>query len=322
MLADELFVAYVAADEQVLTSAFPTNARFEEFRKDFRGRVLKQWEAAARRPIHAAFMLDVAHVAELARFRYWADFIALGATYLRERAEPPGVDASADAFEIAWYKAAVALHHGRRRPDLAAAVVVDLYGRMTAVPAPPPAPPMLVDPWITIARGFAEEAFAIDDPSLIGRRGRNALTHYQEALRHASTRAEAAVRAARILLRLEQPADALTLLDTFEDGSTTDPVFRYWQRLFRGEALDALGRQDEAVAAYTGALAIVPNAPSPRLAMMAMAVLRHADAAAEAEAAAVRTAPDPVVDPWWNYPHGDRRFLEDRMAAMRALSRR
>jgi hypothetical protein len=321
MLADALFPAYVAGDGSVLLEAFPNLKRFEEFRQDFRKRVLPLWERRVRQPLQAMFMLDVAVVAQQRRFSYWADFVYVGTTFLIERTSPPGANPGFDEFEIAWHKAAITLHHGRRRPDLVAAATIALDDRLAAS-REASATPVLVDPWIELARGYAQEGFTIEDPTRLDRLGREALVHYQEAAKHAATRAEAIVRSARVLTRLGRPAEAVSMLDGFDDRWTMDGVIRYWRRLFHGDALDALGRPDDAITAFREALTVVPSAQSPRVAMMAIEARRDHGDAAEQWATAVRTAPDVVIDPWWTYAHGDFRFLRDRIQAARALSRR
>jgi tetratricopeptide (TPR) repeat protein len=255
---------------------------------------------------------------------YWLDFIELGGKYLRGRSELPGVNAADDAFEVAWYKTAVALLEGRRRPDFVADNGVNpLRNRMAAsASASPEAPPMLIDPWIELARGFMEEGFTIDDPGTLAARGRAALDHYAEAAKYVATRPEATLRSAWVLIRLNRAAEALDLLDRYDDRWTDDGVFLYWRRLFRGKALHALGRPEEASQAYQSALTIIPTAQSPRIGLMTLALAQNAHDDAETLAKTVRTAPDPVTDPWWFYAHGDLRFFPSRLKALREMSRR
>jgi tetratricopeptide (TPR) repeat protein len=332
MDGDALLAAYAASDDvdQLLARAFPTVERFDKFGQDFRNRVLRKWETRERRPIQAAFMLDVAVAALNRRYPYlfWLDFVDLGRKFLIARTDPPGADPAYDAFEIAWHKTTVALLEGRRRPDFVQDNgVAPLKNRMApAPPAPadPAAPrraPVLVDPWIAVARGFMEEGFAIDRPDTLETRGRAALEHYGEARRYDATRAEATLRSAWLLIRMKRADEALALLDGFDDRWTDDGVFLYWRRLFHGRALELLNRPDEAIRAFEDALRIVPTAQSPRVAMMSVEMKRNHRDDAHAIAAQVRTAFDPVVDPWWTYAHGDLRFFPDRLKALRAMSR-
>jgi Flp pilus assembly protein TadD len=83
--------------------------------------------------------------------------------------------------------------------------------------------------------------------------------------------------------------------------------------------LDALGRPDNAIAAYARALEIAPSAQSPHVGVMMVEACRNQAEAAERLAQAVRAAPDPVIDPWWIYPHGDLRFYQERIKALREM---
>ena len=187
------------------------------------------------------------------------------------------------------------------------------------VPAPPAEPPALVDPWIALTMGFVQEGYVIEDSTRADARTARALQFYGEAANYDTTRAEGIVRSAGILLRSGRPVDALAALERFDERWTQDGVLIYWARLFRAKALDALDRPDEAIAAYQRALDVVPSAQSPLVGMMMTESRRGRDDAAEALADRVRTARDPVVDPWWIYPHGDLRFYDQRLNALREM---
>jgi tetratricopeptide (TPR) repeat protein len=319
MDGDELFAAWRAQGEAVLKDAFPSLVRFEEFRADFRGRVLTNWEAGERTRAHALFMLDVALNALARGYRYWLDIIQLGRVYLRDRAQPPGADESFDQFEIVWNKTAIAILSGQRLPDKLMEQLQPLARRMRPSADQSPDAPVLIDPWILLARGFGDELFTIVEPSLLELNGPFAIAFYDQALPYASVRAEAALRAAWLLTRLGRQAEALERLSAFDDRWTSDPVLRYWHRLFRGKALEGLGRPNEAAAAYDQALSIVPSAQSPRIAMMAIDARLNRPGEAAARALDIRTTTTPVIDPWWSYPFGDLRFFAARMKALRAM---
>jgi hypothetical protein len=92
--------------------------------------------------------------------------------------------------------------------------------------------------------------------------------------------------------------------------------------LLRGQALEALDRPDDAVATYQDALRIVPSAESARIAIMALQMKRQRSADVAEQLAAIKAAPDPVVDPWRSYRNGDARFFQARIDTLREMSRR
>lgn len=318
MKADELYTAYRSSGVVVLEDAFPTVQRFEVFRADFRNRVLKEWEVVDREPSRAMFMLDIALATDRPRFEYWSDFLLLGQTYLRGRAV--GKNPSLDAFELLWNKTALAYLEGRRQPELVEELLKRLPRRIVATPNAD-GTPALVDPWIAFTTGFMHEGYVIADAARFASRVAPALNSYGEAAKYESTRAEATVRAAGLQLRSGQAADALATLDRFDERWTQDGVLVYWARLLRGKALDALNRADEAIAAYQQALEVAPAAQSPVVGMMMTESRRGRDDAAEALAVRVRTAGDPVDDPWWIYPHGELRVYARRLAELREMAR-
>jgi hypothetical protein len=78
------------------------------------------------------------------------------------------------------------------------------------------------------------------------------------------------------------------------------------------------------VLAYRAALAIVPSAQSPHVAMMALEFKRDARQPGRQIGADVlrRPNPDATVDPWWTYAHGDYRFFAARLKELRQAGRR
>ena len=318
MKGEELYAAYLVSGPEVLAKAFPTNQRYEEFRKNFHD-VFDRWGQAARVPARAMFMFDVSLAAHPHGYLYWADFFQLGQTYLRKRPAPIGGDPEMDAFELQWNKTAIAFLAGRRQPDLVDALARPLIaGRIT--PAPSPGQPALVDPWIALLAGFVEEGYILEDPRRIANRGDAAIAAYGKAAAFESLRAEATVRIARLLLDSNRPSEAFAILDKFDGAWTNEGVVIYWARLLCGKTLAALDRPDQATRAYESALEIVPSAQSPRIGIMAIEAKRGRAAIAEAISRDVRTAPDPVNDPWWVYAHGDLRFFPRWEKALRAMA--
>ena len=106
------------------------------------------------------------------------------------------------------------------------------------------------------------------------------------------------------------------------------------RELVRGQVLRALGRTDEAVAAFRAALAAWPGAQSARVALMTLLVSRGDRDGAGALAEAAQTASDDDFDPWWTYWLGDFRALsgdrstgcgrwrDDRTVALAAVAAR
>jgi tetratricopeptide (TPR) repeat protein len=318
MMAEELYAAYVVSGPGILANAFPTAQRYEDFRNNFRDRVFEGWGLLPRATSKTMFMFDVALAAFPHGYLYWADFLQLGQTYLRKRSGPIGLMPDMDAFELQWNKAVIALLAGRRHPDLVDALARPLIaGRIIPAPSSQPA---LVDPWIALVAGFVEEGYIIEDPRRTTDRGPKAIAAYGLAAAFESTRAEATVRMARLLLDSSRPSEALAALDKFEDAWTKEAVVLYWARLVRGKTLAALGRPDEAIRAYWSALELVPSAQSPRIGIMAIEALRGRAPIAEAISRDVRTAPDPVNDPWWIYAHGDVRFFPVWEKALREMA--
>src|SRR6185436_14436176 len=149
-----------------------------------------------------------------------------------------------------WHKASMSIVSGVRRPDYVEDCVISpLRDRMSPAESTSGSA-RLVDPWIEIARGYADEGFTIVNASLLGSRGVDALSHYDEAARYDATRAEAVTRKAWLLIRLNREQEALTALESFDEVWTTERAVKYWSRLFRGQALMKLRRFDDAERAF------------------------------------------------------------------------
>jgi tetratricopeptide (TPR) repeat protein len=324
MNGDELFAAWRTSGPSILTSAFPSAQRFEDFRKDFRKDTLGRWAKNVVEPDKAMFMLDIALVSQ-PRYRYWADYIRLGRDYLAQRKDPAGALPELDAFELLWNKTAVAFASGRKEPEVVEELIDVIRRRITPSSPPPPArpnlvaAPVLVDPWIALMQGYAQEAHVLLTPSTIAGRGRAAIEAYDKAIAFDTTRAEATVRKAWLLLQAGKTGEALEALNTFQEAWTNEGVLLYWSRLLRAKALAALDRHDEAIRMYGTALELMPSAQSPRVGIMFVEFNRGRGEHAEAIARDLRTAADPVNDPWWIYPHGDLRFFPQREKALRAM---
>ena len=132
--------------------------------------------------------------------------------------------------------------------------------------------------------------------------------------------AEARVREAYFLHRLNREAEALSQLDAVRDGDA-DPAVRFLRDLFRGHVLIALGRTAEAVDAYRAAVATLPGAQSARVALMNSLVVSGDRPGALALSESIQTTPVSDADPWHLYWPGDYRRFPQELAHLRSLVR-
>ncbi|HUF48752.1 MAG TPA: hypothetical protein VMM93_13125 [Vicinamibacterales bacterium] len=333
-----LFAAYASGDFAVVARELTSAVDFNHIREKELERTIAEWKED-RRPVQAAFLLDLALTAHNRRWDTWLDVICMGREFLTSR-PLDAVSPDDDAFEIAWHKTSIALLEGQRRPDfLLGQGLEPLAERMTAAAAI--GAERLVDPWIEVAWGRLYEQRALVGTTLppprncysqsrrrpalpsggtsMKNEGPRALSHYDEAARFPSTRSEALVRKAWVLVQMGRPDDAIAALGAI-DQPFGDDALRYWSQLFRGRALAALARPDEAVAAYDTALVVAPGAQAPHVGAIAVELSRNGRDEAYRRAALVRRPRDPLAtDPWWVYWSGDFRLFEERMMTLRRL---
>ena len=320
---DDLLAAYAAGDYQVLRTATNALADFEKLRKElgvakdgqFRG-AMQRWHRE-RRPVHSAFMLELALLGRQRGYAGWLDVLTESRKFLVARPEAPGVSPETDAFEVTWHRAAMALLQSMRRPDLLEEQGIrPLADRLSVGPV---TPGKLVAPWFAIARGITEEQWAKVPGVVPGVRRAAALEHYAQAAGHESTRREALVRKAGVLLAMEAPADARAALDA-ADPDGADAGVSYWRWLFLGRAHEALGQPTEGETAYERALGVMPDAQSAKVALAAMALRRDDRARAFELAQSIRSARADADDPWWEYYTGEYRLVGPRMTAVRRMA--
>ncbi len=132
--------------------------------------------------------------------------------------------------------------------------------------------------------------------------------------------AEARVRQAYLLHRLNRDAQALSQLDAVRDADA-DPAVRFLRDLFRGHVLIALGRTAEALDAYRAAVAILPGAQSARVALMNALVASGDRPGALALSESIQATPASDADPWHLYWPGDYRRFPQELGRLRALVR-
>ena len=137
---------------------------------------------------------------------------------------------------------------------------------------------------------------------------------FKEAAGFAATRQEAHLRWGYFELRRGRADQALTHFA--EAGEPGEPVLRYWLHLFKGRALERVGRLDDAIASYRLACAEVPYAQSATTALAVALVANHqAD-----EAAALMNrmlSVQPPLDPWSFYTFPATRSWQTLMSQLR-----
>lgn len=152
------------------------------------------------------------------------------------------------------------------------------------------------------------------------RAAERAIAHFREAEKTDAVRAEAALRLGHVQYLLHRDDLALAAWSGVEQD-TPDIAVQYLVRLFRGLADEGLGRNDDAAAAYTSALALSPNAHSATVRLAALNFRTgHADTSGHLLSALLQND-DPRRDPWWAYYAGDWRFWYARIDRVRALAR-
>lgn len=327
-----LYDAYLAGDYQALPRAFTSAQAFDDARPDLQ-RTLREWSRSWR-PSRAAFLLDLSFVAFERQWDDAAELLGGTRNYVFGRRAAPGSHAGEDAFELAFHRAAITFFLGRQALREADAYLTALAGRVDLAPATS-GRPRLVDPWMTFARAMIGEIQtspalrpdarrAVADSTLAipagdtgtRRQAEQAVAAFERVQDAPEVAAEADVRRALLLLRLDRPEEALAALAA-ADAAKGDETVRYWAELFRGRALERLDRHGDAAAAYERAVALVGAAQSPAAALASL-WQRH-DRPNEAQAWARRAATTPAagLDPWWVYWRGDLRHAAARYAEVR-----
>ena len=215
--------------------------------------------------------------------------------------EPSG----ADLFECSWLVAEAAALESLFKPDSA---LVFLPRSLQRCPA---------SARLHLAHAFISEQQWLGGTTTAAQEA-DILNRYEQAMKFPETATEARVRAARFLHGLGQFDRGLEMLDGITTPSP-DLEIRYFTHLIRGQLFRALGRADDAAAAFRAALTDWPGAQSARIALMTLMVARgqREEAAALAEAAQVAAADQ--YDPWWMYWLGDYRIYSTLLGTLREL---
>lgn len=189
------------------------------------------------------------------------------------------------------------------------------------------------DPELLLARGSISESeahVAIVDRSLSAEvytsgfieRWRNFMSaagrDYQEAARNRPDLHEATLRWGRINRHLGDRKTARRALGQVASSDAPTPL-KYLARIFLGELSELEQQPADAVTEYQAALALVPSAQAPMLALSRLCDAADDDPCASqwlqrSLDATRRNRPDP----WWQYQRGQAWMLDGRLAQLRA----
>lgn len=268
----------------------------------------------------AAFVLESAAVrldaADIPSARRLLEFACA-----RVRAHQP-----ADEFDTAWHDAALSIadafldpvaleahvQHVRAhvptapQPVLSWAVAGEQRASPSISPRLPNEPAAVIEN--TDARRAAERARLVDD----------AVARLTTAAASPATAADARLRLAHIQLTRQQPRDALTTLAAIETASREGWLI-YLARIFRGQALEALDRPDDAITSYRDALKVGPGGHSATMSLTSLLFRRGQRDEAAALVQLLLEETDPISDPWWTYWAGSARQWTPRLKVLRGL---
>lgn len=317
--AGALLTRYVQG-ERTLTLPAPFNAdAFLSSIGDAMAKGLPGAPERARRAT-AAFLLEAAAVrldaADITGSRRLLEFACA-----KVRAHVP-----ADDFDVAWHDAALSiadafldpvalethLQHARAHVPNAAQPTLSwaVAGEQRASPAITPRrlaePDAVVES--TEARRSAEQARLLDD----------AVARLTAAAATPATAADARLRLAHIQLTRQQPRDALNTLAAIETASREGWLI-YLARVFRGQALEALERPDDALTSYRDALKVGPGGHSATMSLSSLLFRRGQRDEAAALVQLLLEESDPISDPWWTYWAGSARQWTPRLKVLRGL---
>lgn len=284
------------------------------------------WPDRPRR--EAAFVLELAHAALQSGRR---ESIAALRTLLEKHRLLVRGPLGPDAFERYWLWSAVAILESVNEPALTERFVNEALARFPGEPRLILAKAFLVDRRQPFASGIPTSSVMILPQSsgtvvIPGRVTyttglpenivRDVSAAYDLAMTFDDTRAEAQIRKSLLLYRAGRHKEAMALLDA-ANVPGADSALLYYRELFRGRVLTALDSTEAAVTAYQAALRHAPQAQSPHVALMALALVRGDRSGAAAAAELVQKAA-PGWDPWWSYWQGDYRMAPGALARLRA----
>jgi VWFA-related protein len=292
---------YDRGNDQALQQALPRSGELANTIRAFRMSV-SPWPNDPKRT--AVFALEIA----LAGLRSDNTFARdEGGRLLAEYHTRVRQPAGADAFECLWFLTESAALEGLFMPDSALLFIPRALQRCPASPR------------LRLAHAFVSEQQWLRG-GLTPDQELAVVQRYEEAMMFPETEPEARVRAARFLYGLGTFDRALAVVDG-GTAPSTDKEVQYFSHLIRGQILRALGRSEDAVAAFRAALATWPGAQSARVALMTLHVTRGEREEAAKLAEATQTASGNEFDPWWTYWLGDFRTYPAMLDKLRELGR-
>jgi tetratricopeptide (TPR) repeat protein len=346
---DAVVSAYFGGDPDVVARTFARPRDFQDRLHVDDPKELERWLGSFDQR-KAVVLLEMARTAAQLAPRHATTLIKAGGGYLgridaEERKSP-----EVAAFVQSWHRIAVGLLEGADDPTGVEVHVDDAVRRSARGSSPGP------DARLVLARAVAQERRCWDDrpvldqapesvdaivkaagmlvtdaaqgPTKAARDAkatayaaclREALTRLDTAAGLDETRAEARVRTGWILFQQDRLPDALAALDGAQPGD--DRELAYWRSLFRGRVLTAIGRADDAEAAYRSALALFPSAQSAGIGRALVLVRLDRVTEADQAARALRTGAVVATDPWSFYGDADRRFVDRWIVQLRGTVR-
>jgi len=183
------------------------------------------------------------------------------------------------------------------------------------------------DPRFLLARGSLLEAQGARDLQVASPAGRDQLQQaegcYRRALAADPELLEARLRLGHVLHRLGRPERAVPELASVIAAPEAKPRIRYLAWLFLGAVREAEGRPGDAVPAYAAAIGLLPHSQAAYVAL-SHALHRVGERAGSREAlekATARAGRRLDQDPWWGYPWGQSLEADERILALRLVTR-
>jgi tetratricopeptide (TPR) repeat protein len=301
---------YAGGAHDAVAARLQTIADVKTFEKDL-DRLSKPWveergaDTLARRRQLAAFALEAAY-AKLTAGEAAANLLEFGCRQVRRIPR-----ASVGAFERYFHLAAFAVMAGAVDPD-------GMESHLTHMRLQFPDEPRLAFERAIAAElraaPFFEEGRA--SPEEVRKRLETAAKLFRTAAREPSVMAESQVRLGRIELQLGRPNEAIAAIQAI-GAAVEDRFVAYLANLFRGQALDQLGRLEEARRQFEGALTVIPGAQSGMLALASVQFRLGQRTEADATISTLLTRTAAPLDPWWVYGPADYRHVAGLVPAMR-----